>query len=117
MKVKFGENEIGFLCCKGCVGKKMNADYWKMIQTNLAKAQGVCPVMEQPVDSSMESTVVNGRKIFVCCPPCIKKIDAEPVKFVAILDSQIENGGKAIGTAKDAKQQKSPDDSGPKRKK
>ena len=95
VKVKFGEKEIGFLCCKGCVGKQMNAEHWKTIQTNLAKAQGVCPVMEEPVDSSMKSTVVNGRKIFVCCPPCIEKIDADPATFIAKLDSQIANGGKA----------------------
>jgi len=94
VKVKFGEKEIGFLCCKGCVGKQMDAEHWKTIQANLAKAQGVCPVMEEPVDSSMKSTVVNGRKIFVCCPPCIEKIEAAPAAYVAKLDSQIANGGK-----------------------
>ena len=96
VKVKFGEEEIGFLCCQGCVGKKMSTEHWKTIQSNLAKAQGVCPVMDEPVDATMESVVVNGRKIFVCCPPCIKKIKAEPAVFVAKLDSQIANGGKPV---------------------
>ena len=112
VKVKFGEKEIGFLCCKGCVGKQMNAEHWKAIQTNLATAQGVCPVMEEPVDSSMKSTVVNGRKIFVCCPPCIEKIDADPATFVAKLDAQIANGGKALGDPTDGHQHESHDHSG-----
>ena len=37
----------------------------------------------------MKSTVVNGRKIFVCCPPCIAKIEADPATYVAKLDAQI----------------------------
>ena len=89
VKVKVGKDEHAFLCCQGCVGKKLNADYWKTIQSNLATAQGVCPVMEQPVDSTMKSTVVKGRKIYVCCPPCIEKIEANTQHFIAKLDAQI----------------------------
>ncbi len=89
VKVKVGDNEVAFLCCKDCIGKKIKAEHWSTIQANLAKAQGTCPVMGKPVDASMKSTVVNGRKIFVCCPPCIEKINADPATFVAKLDSQI----------------------------
>ncbi len=96
VKVKVGASEHAFLCCKGCVGNELKADHWATIQANLAKAQGVCPVMGKPVSADMKSTVINGRKIFVCCPPCIKKIDAAPTEFVAKLDSQIANGGKAL---------------------
>ena len=46
-------------------------------------------MMGKPVDANMKSTVVNGRKIFVCCPPCIKKINADPAKYLAKIDSQI----------------------------
>ena len=94
IKVKVGEKEVAFLCCKGCVGKELNAKHWKTIQTNLATAQKTCPVMGKAVDASMKSTVVNGRKIFVCCPPCIKKIDADPAAYVAKLDAQIAASGK-----------------------
>lgn len=94
IKVKVGNEEHAFLCCKGCVGKQINAEHWKTIQSNLAKAQGVCPVMEQPVDAEMKSVVVNGRKIFVCCPPCIAKIKADPATYVAKLDEQVANNGK-----------------------
>ena len=45
--------------------------------------------MGKAVDASMKSTVVNGRKIFVCCPPCIEKIKADPATYVAKLDAQI----------------------------
>ncbi len=93
VKVKVGE-EVAFLCCKGCVGQKIKAEHWKTIQTNLATAQKICPVMEQPVDATMKSTVVNGRKIFVCCPPCIPKIEAAPATYVAKLDAQISDSRK-----------------------
>jgi len=88
IKVKVGE-EVAFLCCKGCIGQKIKAEHWTTLQTNLATAQKICPVMEQPVDATMKSTIVDGRKIFVCCPPCIPKIQAEPAKFVDKLNSQI----------------------------
>ena len=95
VKVKVGEKEVAFLCCKGCVGKELNADHWKTIQANLAAAQKTCPVMGKSVDASMKSTVVNGRKIFVCCPPCIKKIEANPATYVAKLDAQIADHADA----------------------
>ncbi len=94
VKVKVGEEEHVFLCCQGCVGKKIDAKHWKTIQTNLANAQGICPVMDEPVDATMKSVVVKGRKIFVCCPPCIKKIKEKPDQYVKWLDEQIANGGK-----------------------
>jgi YHS domain-containing protein len=89
VKVRVGDQEQAFLCCQSCVGKKIDAAHWQTIQQNLAKAQGTCPVMGKPVDATMESTVVNGRKIFVCCPPCIEKIQADPEAYVAKLDEQI----------------------------
>ena len=92
VKVQVGEEEHAFLCCQGCVGQKIDAEHWKTIQSNLAEAQGVCPVMGKPVDASMESVVVAGRKIFVCCPPCIKKIKADPEGYLSKLDEQIANG-------------------------
>ena len=101
IKVKVGEKEVAFLCCKGCVGKDINAEYWKTIQTNLAAAQKTSPVMGKAVDASMNSTVVNGRKIFVCCPPCIKKIEADPATYVAKLDAQIDSGEHHVGDGHD----------------
>ncbi|MEM7457273.1 MAG: hypothetical protein AAF456_23220 [Planctomycetota bacterium] len=88
IKVQAGEEHI-FLCCDGCNGGEINAGHWATVQDNLARAQAVCPVMEKPVDASMQSTVVNGRRIYVCCPPCIEKINADPESFVGWLDGQI----------------------------
>lgn len=91
VKVEVGEGEHAFLCCQGCAGKSIDAKHWGKIQANLAKAQKICPVMEEPVDASMESVVVEGRKIFVCCPPCIAKIKADPSTYVDKLNRQIAN--------------------------
>ena len=76
IKVQVGQ-QVAYLCCKGCQGKQLSADHWKTIQINIAAAQGTCPIMGKPVDASMKSTVVNGQQVFVCCPPCIPKIQAD----------------------------------------
>lgn len=94
IKVKVGKDEHAFLCCKGCVGKQINATHWKSIKSNLAKAQGVCLVMDEPIDETMESVVVNGRRIFVCCPPCSKKIKANPNAYIQMLNARVEKSGK-----------------------
>lgn len=96
IKVQAGEETL-FLCCKGCVGKEIKAEHWSTILTNQATAQGVCPVMDEAIDASMESTIVNGRKIFICCPPCIKKIQADPESYVAKLDQQIAKNSSGEG--------------------
>ncbi|MEL6105082.1 MAG: hypothetical protein AAFU85_03565 [Planctomycetota bacterium] len=95
VKVKVGKHEHAFLCCQECTGGKLSAEHWKTIQRNLAKAQGTCPVMEKPVDETMSFAIVNGRKIFVCCPPCIEKIEKDPEDFVAKLDRQITKTQRA----------------------
>lgn len=71
------EGQVIYLCCASCQSGEVNTDHWQTIQSRLAKAQGVCPIMEQPVDATMESTVVDGTPVFVCCPPCIQKIEAD----------------------------------------
>ncbi len=75
IKIKMGE-QFAFLCCKACIGKKPKAEHWKTIQANIAKAQGTCPIMGKPVTPDMKSTVVKGQQVFVCCPPCIDKIQS-----------------------------------------
>ena len=40
IKVKVGE-QIAYLCCKGCQGKKLNAKLWTAIQHRIAAAQGI----------------------------------------------------------------------------
>lgn len=83
-KVRIGDEEI-FLCCKSCTKRPINKDHWVTIHKNFAKAQGICPVMEKPLPANPKSTVVNGQTVYICCPPCSKKIQAEPRKYLTKL--------------------------------
>jgi hypothetical protein len=89
VKMRVGKLETAFVCSADCLSKKIKAEYWREIQENLAAAQGVCPIMENPVNSSMKSTVVQGRKIFVCCPPCIEKIQSAPDETIDKINQEI----------------------------
>ena len=86
IKVKAGGMDL-FLCCQGCKEGKVNKEHWATIRGNIAKAQGICPVMEKELPANAKSTVVNGQIVFVCCPPCTKKIEKDPAKFLAKVDS------------------------------
>ena len=99
IKTKSGEQTI-FVCCQGCVGKKLDAKYEKTVTSNLAAAQGLCPVMNKPLPEKPTSMVVTGRRVFVCCPPCTKKIKADPEKYLKIVDAQL---AKNLGEGKDAR--------------
>ncbi|QDV73788.1 hypothetical protein [Botrimarina mediterranea] len=81
LKVQVGEETV-FLCCKGCAGKQVDPAHWATIHTNMAKAQGICPVMKKPLPEDAKSIVVNGQAIFICCPPCEDKITAEPEAYI-----------------------------------
>ncbi len=93
-KVKVGEEEI-FLCCKGCTKGQINKEHWITIHANFAKAQGKCPVMEKNLPANPKWTVVKGQIVYICCPPCTKKIQADPNKYLAKVDSYYEAALKA----------------------
>ncbi len=76
VKIQAGE-QIAFLCCRECLEQKITTEHWQTVQENIANTQGVCPVTEMPVDSSMDSVVINGRQVFVCCPDCIENVQAD----------------------------------------
>lgn len=77
VKMKIGQEHL-FLCCEGCVRGKVDKQHWLTIHKNLAAAQKLCPVMEKPLPNNPKSTVVQGNMIYICCPPCTKKIQADP---------------------------------------
>lgn len=81
LKVKIGEEEI-FLCCQSCTKGQINKEHWTTIHANFAKAQGICPVMEKPLPMNPKSIAVNGQMVYICCPPCTKKIQADPNKYL-----------------------------------
>lgn len=85
IKVKVGEETI-FLCCKGCLKKKIDPKHWVTIHANFAKAQRICPIMKKELPKNPKWSIVNGQIVYVCCPPCTKKIDADPVTFLDKLD-------------------------------
>ena len=88
IKAKIGKLET-FLCCEGCIGKDVKREYWLTIHKNQATAQGKCLVMdENDLPKKPVWTIVNGRLIYVCCPPCIEKIDADPRAFTKKLDAR-----------------------------
>lgn len=83
--VKIGKEEI-FLCCKECASSKVKPEHWAKIHSNFAKAQGICPVMENKLPKRAKWTIVVGRIVYVCCPPCIKKIEADPKAYLKKVD-------------------------------
>lgn len=88
LKAKSGERTV-FLCCKGCIGQKIDAEHWKTVNANLVAAQGICPVMKKPLPENPASLLVENRVVFVCCKPCTKKIAADPEKYLAVVDAQL----------------------------
>ena len=92
VKIKLGD-ETSFLCCKGCVGKQVKLEHWKKVKSNIAAAQQKCPIMNKPVDSTMKSTVVNGQRVFVCCPPCIEKIQKDSATALQKVNAKENTSG------------------------
>ena len=85
IKVKVGKETV-FLCCKGCLKQKLNPQHWATIHANFAKAQQICPVMEHELPKNPKWTIVEGQIVYVCCPPCTKKIDADPKTYLQKID-------------------------------
>lgn len=82
-----GEETL-FFCCRDCLTEQANSEHLKSIHASFAKAQGICPVMKEPLPEEPKSTVVDGQIVFVCCAPCTKKIKADPVKFLSEIDKR-----------------------------
>ncbi len=85
IKVKIGQETV-FLCCKPCLQGKVNGQHWATIHANFAKAQRICPVMKHELPKTPKWTIVDGQIVYVCCPPCTKKIAAEPAKYLLKVD-------------------------------
>ena len=83
--VKIGEEQT-FLCCKGCTSGKVKPEHWATIHSNYAKAQGICPVMKRKLPKRANWTIIQGQIVYVCCPPCIKKIKADPKTYLKKVD-------------------------------
>lgn len=88
IKVTVGDlKEEVYLCCQGCTTGEINPEHWAKVHANIAAAQGVCPIMGKRLPAKSKWTVVEGQIVYVCCPPCIKKIEAEPQVSLAKVDA------------------------------
>lgn len=88
LKAVVGEQkEEVFLCCKACMEREINPKHWATIHANFAKAQRICPVMEQELPKNPKWTFVKGRIAYVCCPPCTEKIAEDPESYLRKLDA------------------------------
>ncbi|MHB0954951.1 MAG: hypothetical protein ACYC0X_01095 [Pirellulaceae bacterium] len=85
VKAKIGQEEV-FLCCQGCLKEKVSTDHWATIHANVAKAQAKCPVMDKSLPKNPKWVIVAGQIFYICCPPCAKKIEADPKTYVAKVD-------------------------------
>jgi YHS domain-containing protein len=89
-----------YVCCAGCASAvtsnpaKYAAGRVEITVTSSTQAdaaliarQKVCPVMDEPLGSMGNpiKVMVGNRPIFLCCKGCIKKIRAEPAKYLAMV--------------------------------
>ncbi len=96
-----------FVCCGGCIGavESNPAKYAAgRPQITVATAtaadadaiarQKVCPVMDEPLGSMGNpiKVTVGDKPLFLCCKGCIKKIEAEPAKFLAMVYGEGSQG-------------------------
>ena len=96
-KIPVGDRAV-FVCCRGCI-KRVVADPAKYIallppppatratdaDAAAIAAQKNCPVMDEPLGSMGVpwKVPVAGGAVFVCCKGCIKRVRAEPAKYLA----------------------------------
>jgi len=52
-----------------------------------AKSQTLCPVMGNAIDKNLYVDY-EGKRIYVCCPPCVDTFKADPEKYMKILLEQ-----------------------------
>jgi YHS domain-containing protein len=92
-----------YVCCPGCIGK-IKADPDEYIEkledegVTVAKLQTHCPVMGGKINTAQYADV-KGKRIYVCCPGCIGKIEAAPEKYIA----KLEKDGVALDTTPSGK--------------
>lgn len=83
--------EVLYVCCKDCLQSKPDAKYLEKIRSNFAKAQSQCLVMtDNEVSEKSKHGIIAGHFVYVCCPPCVKKMTASPEKYLSKLDDLYE---------------------------
>lgn len=103
-----------YVCCAGCVNAiqsdpaKYVAGRPQIIITTVTQgdaaaiaAQKVCPVMDESLGSmgTPVKVIIGDKPIYLCCKGCIKKIQAEPAKYLAMLypdGNKLSEGGRTV---------------------
>lgn len=85
VKVRIGKEEL-FLCCEECLQEGIHPAHWATMHANFARAQRICPVMKHKLPKNPKWTIIDGRIVYVCCPPCIQKIAADPRTYLRKVD-------------------------------
>jgi len=101
-----------YVCCAGCVNAvKSNPSKYAAGRPQITittatqadaaaiAAQKVCPVMDEPLGGmgTPIKVMVGDKPIYLCCKGCIKKIQAEPAKYLAMVYGDGEKGSKGVG--------------------
>ena len=87
IRVRAGDQDV-YLCCRGCLRKQITQKHWSQVLANLAAAQKECPVMKRKLPADAKMTVLNRRIVFVCCEPCIRKMQSDPKRYLDFVDHQ-----------------------------
>lgn len=100
-----------FACCSGCVNaiqsnpaKYASGRIEVLVSTATAAdaaliaKQGKCPVMDESLGSmgTPIKVMVGDKPIYLCCKGCVKKIQAEPAKYLALVYGE-EGGSRGEG--------------------
>lgn len=65
-------------------GEQAEATDTKDTAEDRLKPQSICPIMGAPIDKSLYADH-EGRRIYVCCPPCVEAVKADPEAALATL--------------------------------
>lgn len=81
-----------FVCCAGCIPavEKNPEKYIRVIRDRgeqVAQLQTSCPVMGGGVNKSLFADY-QGKRVYVCCPGCIKMIQDDPEKYMKKMEEQ-----------------------------
>ena len=59
--------------------------------TTVSTGQKICPVMGNAINPNI-FVDYKGRRVYFCCPMCPPKFNADPEKYIKILDEQMKSG-------------------------
>lgn len=115
--VTVGDQTV-YVCCAGCIDavKENPAKYFpaKQVKLTVAKAtaadadaiatQKVCPVMDEPLGGMGTPLKVTGlrRDVYLCCKGCLKFLEKDPEKYLAMLPPLPESAKPALVKATEA---------------